>query len=59
MEMEEDTRLYKVVVNDIEEYSIWPADRQNALGWNDSGKVGTRQECLDYIKDIWTDLRLP
>ena len=53
----EDTTIYKVVVNDEEQYSIWPADRENALGWNDAGKSGTKQECLDYIKEVWTDMR--
>lgn len=28
----EDTTIYKVVVNHEEQYSIWPADRENALG---------------------------
>jgi MbtH protein len=53
----EDTDLYKVVVNHEEQYSIWPADRENALGWNDAGKSGTKAECLDYIKSVWTDMR--
>ena len=53
----EDTRIYKVVVNHEEQYSIWPAERDNPLGWQDVGKVGTKQECLDYIKEVWTDMR--
>jgi MbtH protein len=48
---------YKVVVNHEEQYSIWPAERENALGWRDAGKSGTKQECLDYIKEVWTDMR--
>jgi MbtH protein len=56
-EEREDTTIYKVVVNHEEQYSIWPADRENALGWNDAGKSGTKQECLDYIKEVWTDMR--
>ena len=54
---EEDTQTYKVVVNHEEQYSIWPADRENALGWSDVGKDGTKQECLDYIEEVWTDMR--
>jgi uncharacterized protein YbdZ (MbtH family) len=53
----EDTTIYKVVVNHEEQYSIWPADRENALGWKDAGKVGPKAECLAYIKDVWTDMR--
>ncbi|MFN0033948.1 MAG: MbtH family protein [Saprospiraceae bacterium] len=55
--MEEDNTRYKVVVNHEEQYSIWPADRENALGWNDAGKEGSKDECLDYIKEVWTDMR--
>jgi MbtH protein len=53
----EDTRIYKVVLNHEEQYSIWPADRENALGWNDAGKEGTKAECLAHIKEVWTDMR--
>ena len=31
----EDKTIYKVVINHEEQYSIWPADRENALGWKD------------------------
>src|SRR3954449_9100037 len=53
----EDNTIYKVVVNHEEQYSIWPAHRENPLGWNDVGKSGPKQECLDYIKEVWTDMR--
>ena len=47
-----DRTIYKVVVNQEEQYSIWPADRENARGVRDAGKTGTKQECLDYIGRI-------
>jgi MbtH protein len=50
-------RRYKVVVNAEEQYSIWPEGRQNAPGWTDEGKNGTRAECLAHIQAVWTDLR--
>ncbi|NJO64674.1 MAG: MbtH family protein, partial [Richelia sp. RM2_1_2] len=53
----EDTTIYKVVVNHKEQYSIWPSERDNPLGWKDAGKNGLKQECLDYIKEVWTDMR--
>ena len=53
----EDTTIYKVVVNHEEQYSIWPDDRDNAFGWSDAGKQGLKQECLDYIAEVWTDMR--
>ena len=57
MEEQEDNTIYKVVVNHEEQYSIWPADRENPLGWKDVGKGGTKTECLVYIKEAWTDMR--
>ena len=54
---EEDTTINKVVVNHEEQYSIWPADRENALRWTDAGKQGTKAECLAYIEEVWTDMR--
>ena len=53
----EDTTVYKVVINDEEQYSIWPQDRDNPLGWYDAGKSGTKVECLDYVDEVWTDMR--
>lgn len=53
----EDNRIYKVVVNEEEQYSIWPGDKENPLGWKDAGKKGTKQECLPYIEEVWTDMR--
>lgn len=53
----EDTTRYKVVINHEEQYSIWPADRENALGWQDAGRAGTKLECLAYIEEVWTDMR--
>ena len=55
--MDEDQKIYKVVMNHEEQYSIWPADRENALGWADAGKSGSKAECLEYIKEVWTDMR--
>lgn len=53
----EDSTIYRVVVNQEEQYSIWPEDRDLPLGWRDAGKRGPKQECLDYIKEVWTDMR--
>jgi uncharacterized protein YbdZ (MbtH family) len=54
---DEDKTIYKVVINHEEQYSIWPEDRDNPAGWNDAGKVGSKAECLAYIKEVWTDMR--
>jgi MbtH protein len=57
VEEEEANTVYKVVVNHEEQYSIWPADRENALGWSDAGKTGLKPDCLAYIEEVWTDMR--
>jgi MbtH protein len=54
---QDDNRTYKVVVNDEEQYSIWPVDRETPLGWRDGGKSGTKAECLAHIEQVWTDMR--
>ncbi|GAA3034181.1 MbtH family protein [Actinokineospora globicatena] len=56
-ETDEDTRAYVVVVNDEEQYSIWPADRRPPAGWTAPGARGSKQECLDHIAEVWTDMR--
>jgi MbtH protein len=57
MDEEQDDRTYKVVVNHEEQYSIWPVERANPLGWRDGGPSGTKAECLAFIKEAWTDMR--
>ena len=56
-EEQEDTTIYKVVVNHEEQYSIWPADRELPLGWRGIGKEGLKDECLACIEEVWTDMR--
>lgn len=53
----EDEKIYKVVVNHEEQYSIWFADREAPLGWQEVGVSGLKSECLAHIKDVWIDMR--
>jgi MbtH protein len=55
----QDNRIYKVVLIGEEKYSLWYADRENPPGWRDVGKSGTKKECLDYINQVWPDMRPP
>jgi MbtH protein len=54
---QEDTRTYRVVVNDEEQYSIWLDDRDLPAGWRAVDKTGSRADCLAYIETVWTDMR--
>jgi MbtH protein len=55
--MSEDSTIYRVVVNHEEQYSIWPVGREIPAGWSEAGRQGTKEECLDYVKKVWTDMR--
>lgn len=51
------TPVYRVVVNHEEQYSILPDDRDIPGGWRAVGVSGTKDECLAYINEVWTDMR--
>jgi MbtH protein len=53
----EDKTIYRVVVNEEEQYSIWPDYRPVPAGWREAGRSGSKTECLAYIKEVWTDMR--
>jgi MbtH protein len=53
----EDTTIYSAVVNDEEQYSIWPNDRELPLGWRKVGEPGLKPAVLAYIEEVWTDMR--
>jgi MbtH protein len=56
-EQDDDNTLYTVVVNHEEQYSIWPAGRELPLGWASAGFSGTKSQCLQFIQEVWTDMR--
>ena len=56
-ESENSEITYAVVVNHEEQYSIWPVDRDLPYGWQQVGVVGKKSECLEYIEEVWTDIR--
>jgi len=53
----DDNRSYQVVVNHEEQYALWPAHLPLPDGWRPGGRTGDRQECLEYVAEVWTDLR--
>ena len=57
MDEEEDTIIYHVVLNHEEQYSIWATGSEPPLGWQRVGPTGPKQVCLDYINEVWTDMR--
>jgi MbtH protein len=54
---DDEDRVFQVVRNDEEQYSIWPADREIPAGWAAAGPAAVKAECLAYIDQVWTDMR--
>jgi MbtH protein len=48
---------YLVVVNDEEQYSVWPEAQPLPAGWRETGKRGPKADCLAYVEEVWTDMR--
>jgi len=46
-----------VVINHEEQYSIIPKDQSLSRGWREVGKIGTQKECLNFIEEVWTDMK--
>ncbi|GAA1973271.1 MbtH family protein [Kitasatospora viridis] len=54
---DDETRSFQVVLNDEEQYSLWPEDRDLPAGWHAEGTSGTKADCLAHIDAVWTDMR--
>jgi MbtH protein len=55
-EQDEETS-FLVVINEEEQYSIWPSRRDLPTGWLEVGYGGPKSDCLSYIDKCWTDIR--
>jgi MbtH protein len=54
---DDETGWFMVVVNNEEQYSIWPGARPLPPGWRDAGHQGSKKSCLAHIDQVWTDMR--
>lgn len=54
---EANEQAYDVVINSECQYSLWPLGRPLPDGWKKAGKQGAREECLEYVRANWTDMR--
>jgi MbtH protein len=48
---------FAVVLNNEEQYSIWPDGRDLPPGWRADGVAGSKETCLAHIEQVWTDMR--
>jgi MbtH protein len=48
---------FAVLVNEEGQYSLWPTFKETPAGWTAVLPKGTRQECVAYVEERWTDMR--
>jgi len=54
---DDDLQSYVVLMNDEEQYSLWPKRKTVPNGWRLTGFEGSRAECLKHVDQVWTDMR--
>jgi MbtH protein len=54
---DEDNIKYIVVINEEEQYSIWPSGKTVPQGWRSIGDERPKAECLEFIERNWKDMR--
>ncbi|WP_020658822.1 MbtH family protein [Amycolatopsis benzoatilytica] len=54
---DDDSGRFYALVNDEGQFSLWPAFAEVPSGWRVEFGEESRQACLDYIEQHWTDLR--
>ena len=52
----EDTQ-FLVVINEEQQYSIWPEFKAVPQGWSAEAAAASKADCLAYIEAHWTDMR--
>lgn len=57
MVFDRDDVIFQVVINQEEQYSIWPEYKAIPAGWRTAGKSGLKKDCLEFIEQNWTDMR--
>jgi len=55
--MDDERFEYQVLVNHEEQYSLWPTFKEIPNGWRQVGSIGSKQDCIDYVERVWTDMR--
>jgi MbtH protein len=54
---EDESSTYRVLINNERQYSLWPASIKVPAGWSVAVDGTTREVCLEYIDQHWTDMR--
>lgn len=51
-----DAQFY-ALINDQDQFSLWPAAIEVPAGWTIAHGPTDRQSCVDHIEVHWTDMR--
>jgi MbtH protein len=54
---EDNDGTYLVLINEEGQYSLWPVQIEVPAGWTVAHQADTRQTCLNFINEHWTDMR--
>ncbi|MDI1461643.1 MbtH family protein [Catellatospora sp. KI3] len=57
---DDEASTFFVLVNAEEQHSLWPTFKEVPAGWTvvfGADGQTSRQACLDYVDEHWTDLR--
>ena len=54
---DDENGTFLVLVNDEDQHSIWPAFAEVPPGWRVVLGENTRDQCLAFIAETWTDMR--
>ena len=55
--IDEYQEMYLVLINHEEQYSLWPSYKPIPAGWKAIGEERTKNKCLAYVDEVWTDMR--
>jgi MbtH protein len=54
---DDDSAEFLVLANDENQHSLWPLFAEVPPGWEIRHQRDSRQACIDYIDEHWTDMR--
>ena len=52
-----DGEIFRVLRNDEEQYSLWPAAKEIPAGWISVEGPTSKERCLAFVESNWTDMR--
>jgi len=54
---DDEATVFVVLMNDEDQYSLWPRFKEIPVGWRQVGPTGSKEECVKYVDANWTDMR--